>query len=84
MTWHKLKDVYIKIYPEWNVNSLLSKVLLIVFPIKIYPEWNVNYEAPLAIHEGIDIKIYPEWNVNVKPLTDIIKVIKLKSIQSGM
>ena len=32
----------IKIYPEWNVNSLLSKVLLIVLAIKIYPEWNVN------------------------------------------
>ena len=34
--------VFIKIYPEWNVNIKVDLLKVYVLKIKIYPEWNVN------------------------------------------
>ena len=34
----------IKIYPEWNVNTISGNDKDMGVVIKIYPEWNVNQE----------------------------------------
>ena len=48
--------VYIKIYPEWNVNSFALAQLYEESFIKIYPEWNVNPGTPRDNEDLIKLK----------------------------
>ena len=77
-------SIKIKIYPEWNVNTLKVAFFKSYSHIKIYPEWNVNNEVDLLFQFMSSIKIYPEWNVNKSAGNTDWQKVKLKSIQSGM
>ena len=55
--------IKIGIYPEWNVKTSSSYVLLSKLLIGIYPEWNVKYILHSFFILPICIGIYPEWNV---------------------
>ena len=80
-----MRDLKIRICPDWNVKESVRILILIGVKIRICPDWNVKDLIWFLLCALFMIRICPDWNVKVlSNMSTISLSFTLEYVQIGM